>query len=311
MRVSGFRKNPHALAARQLQQFGGIMRRIATLMTVMFITHVAQAQTPSPPTPATSPAKPTPPTRPVDGPGAPPFTKVPSGNAPLAEGAFVIGPDYSPAPELTAKDGVPVGNVTQFTLESKDSKFYPGIARDVFGTPDPSNPKSLLVETHPKEYQRTITVYVPAQYRKGTKAPLIVTHDGPKLGEPDTTLPRILDNLIAQKRVPPLVAVMIQNGGGDAQGSERGLEYDTMSGKFRGIHRGGGAAGGGEEGAREPLAQGQGPRGDGLQLGRGRGIHHGLEPSRMVPARHQLLGHLREPAMAVQPRDTGRRLGIP
>jgi enterochelin esterase family protein len=25
---------------------------------------------------------------------------------------------------------------------------------------------------------------------------------------------------------------MIQNGGGDAQGSERGLEYDTMSGKF-------------------------------------------------------------------------------
>jgi iron(III)-enterobactin esterase len=26
--------------------------------------------------------------------------------------------------------------------------------------------------------------------------------------------------------------VMIQNGGGDAQGSERGLEYDTLSGKF-------------------------------------------------------------------------------
>ena len=29
-----------------------------------------------------------------------------------------------------------------------------------------------------------------------------------------------------------MIAVMIQNGGGDAQGSERGLEYDTMSGKF-------------------------------------------------------------------------------
>ncbi len=46
------------------------------------------------------------------------------------------------------------------------------------------------------------------------------------------TLPRVLDNLIAQKRVPAMIAVMIQNGGGDAQGSERGLEYDTMSGKF-------------------------------------------------------------------------------
>ena len=59
-----------------------------------------------------------------------------------------------------------------------------------------------------------------------------MTHDGPRLGEPDTVLPRILDNLIAQKRVPAMVAVMIQNGGGDAQGRERGLEYDTMSGKF-------------------------------------------------------------------------------
>ena len=75
-------------------------------------------------------------------------------------------------------------------------------------------------------------MYVPAQYKKGTTAPLIVTHDGPRLGEPDTVLPRILDNLIAQRRVPAIVAVMIQNGGGDAQGSERGLEYDTMSGKF-------------------------------------------------------------------------------
>ena len=72
----------------------------------------------------------------------------------------------------------------------------------------------------------------PAQYKKGTKAPFIVTHDGPKFGEPDMVLPRMLDNLIAQKRVPAMVAVMIQNGGGDAQGCERGLEYDTMSGKF-------------------------------------------------------------------------------
>ena len=42
----------------------------------------------------------------------------------------------------------------------------------------------------------------------------------------------MLDNLIHQKRVPAMIAVMIANGGGDAQGSQRGLEYDTMSGRF-------------------------------------------------------------------------------
>nr|WP_218281153.1 alpha/beta hydrolase-fold protein [Verrucomicrobium spinosum] len=42
-------------------------------------------------------------------------------------------------------------------------------------------------------------------------------------------LVRTLDNLIAQKRVPAMIAIMISSGGGDAQGHERGREYDTMS----------------------------------------------------------------------------------
>ena len=29
-----------------------------------------------------------------------------------------------------------------------------------------------------------------------------------------------------------MIAISIGNGGGDAQGSERGLEYDTMSGRY-------------------------------------------------------------------------------
>jgi enterochelin esterase-like enzyme len=41
-----------------------------------------------------------------------------------------------------------------------------------------------------------------------------------------------LDNLIAQKRVPVMIAISIGNGSGDAQGSQRGLEYDTMSGRY-------------------------------------------------------------------------------
>jgi len=42
----------------------------------------------------------------------------------------------------------------------------------------------------------------------------------------------VLDNLIAEKKVPAMVAISIGNGSGDAQGSERGLEYDTMSGRY-------------------------------------------------------------------------------
>jgi iron(III)-enterobactin esterase len=194
----------------------------------------AQAPPPAPAGPQV--AGRTPPTRPADGPFAPRFTKVEGkgANAPIDKnGDFVIGPEYVPAPELDRKDGVPRGVVQQFTMESKDSKFYPGIARDVFGTVDPNNPRSLIVETHPKDYQRAITVYIPAQYQRGTPAPFIITHDGPAVGRENAALPpAVLDNLIAHKRVPALIAIAIQNGGGDAQGSERGLEYDTMSGKF-------------------------------------------------------------------------------
>ena len=39
----------------------------------------------------------------------------------------------------------------------------------------------------------------------------------------------MLDTLIAQRRLPVMIAIFINSGGGDAQGSERGLEYDTVS----------------------------------------------------------------------------------
>ena len=180
--------------------------------------------------------RPPPPTRPVDGPLAPKWTVI-SGAGQTApanqDGDFVIGPEYKPAPELTVVSGVPMGLIKQFVMRSADSKIYPkAIAREVFGTVDPNNPRTLIVATHEKDWERAITVYIPAAYKKNKPLPFIVTHDGPKMGEPDMTLPRILDNLIAQKRVPAQVAVMIQNGGGDAQGHQRGLEYDTLSGRF-------------------------------------------------------------------------------
>lgn len=214
--------------------------------SLSFAIHELGAQTPSAPSPATPTAptgapkkteRPQPPTRPFDAPGAPKFARLdgtPGRNPPAdANGDFVIGPEYAPAPELKAVEGVPQGKVQQFVINSKDCKrFNPGIARDVFGTVDPNNPKTLIVETHAIDYMRTVTVYVPAQYVPGTEAPFIVIHDGPSMGRPDMNLAHVLDNLIAQHRVPALVAIMISSGGGDAQGHERGREYDTMSGLY-------------------------------------------------------------------------------
>jgi iron(III)-enterobactin esterase len=178
-----------------------------------------------------------PPTRPFDAPGAPLFTRLdgkPGVNPPVtAEGDFLVGPTYVAAPEAQVVAGVPQGKVEQFSMDSKECKrFNPGIAREVFGTVDPKNPKTLIVETHPIDYKRTVTVYIPAQYVPGTAAPFIVIHDGPGMGKPDMNLAHVLDNLIAQQRVPAMLAILISHGGGDAQGHERGREYDTMSGLY-------------------------------------------------------------------------------
>ena len=152
-------------------------------------------------------------------------------NAPAnADGNFILGPTHPPAPEMTVPQGDLKGTVIEFTMNSTDSKIYPGIAREpnTSGTPDPANPASLVVTTsHPAPYTRHVAVYVPKQYIAGTAAPFIVGADGP-----DRMLFTALDGLIAEHKIPAMVAISIGNGSGDAQGSERGLEYDTMSGKY-------------------------------------------------------------------------------
>jgi enterochelin esterase-like enzyme len=72
-------------------------------------------------------------------------------------------------------------------------------------------------------------VYVPSQYVAGTPAPFIVAQDGRGY---TNRLPVVLDNMINDHRLPVMIAVMINSGGGDGKGSERGLEYDTVSDKY-------------------------------------------------------------------------------
>jgi enterochelin esterase-like enzyme len=199
------------------------------LMTAIAAMHPAIAQ--APPAPGARQRRPPAPTRDPHTPGYVTAKELPDGEVPppTADGNFIIGPTHNPAPEMAEKEGVPQGTVYTFTMKSTDSKIYPGIAREA-GTssrPDPADPSKLLVSSHPAPYTRRVAVYVPKQYVRGTVAPFIVGADGP-----EQALFTALDSLIAHRRVPVMIAISIGNGGGDAQGSERGLEYDTMSGLY-------------------------------------------------------------------------------
>ena len=144
-----------------------------------------------------------------------PFAFVACAFAATGPNDSAIGPDYVPAPEMTAKAGVPKGTIKEFTMLSTDSKAYPGIAKNKPGEVVP--------------YKRKVQVYIPAQYVAGQPARLLLVTDGPWYTKRVATA---LDNLIAAKRVPVQVAVLVESGGGDSKGSQRGLEYDTLSAKY-------------------------------------------------------------------------------
>jgi iron(III)-enterobactin esterase len=131
------------------------------------------------------------------------LSALPAWHPGAGDGDYSIGPDYAPAPEQTKRAGVPEGKVVEFVMDSAESKFYPGVNQP---------------------FQRQVCVYVPAQYVPGTAAPVIVSADAYGM---HYSLPTILDNMIAEHRLPVMVAVMIQNGG-----AERSMEYDTVSVKY-------------------------------------------------------------------------------
>ena len=124
------------------------------------------------------------------------------------DGDFSLGPTYTNAPELTVRAGVPRGTIHAFKLSSTDSKIYPGLTTN---------------------FTRGVWVYVPSQYVPGTPAPFIIVQDGQGY---TNRLANVLDNLINDHRLPVMIAVMINPGPGDGPGSERGLEYDTVSDSY-------------------------------------------------------------------------------
>jgi enterochelin esterase-like enzyme len=133
------------------------------------------------------------------------------------DGDFTIGPEYKVDPDLTDK-GNPKGKSFELSMPLADSKIFRG------------DDKTLEPEKKAVRTARKIFVYVPAAYKDGVKAPVLVTHDGPS----QLNLVRnALDNLTISKdpnrSLPAFIVVAVENGGNDGKKSERGLEYDTMS----------------------------------------------------------------------------------
>jgi iron(III)-enterobactin esterase len=140
-------------------------------------------------------------------------------------GSYKVGPEYKTDPDLT-DHGNPQGKQFEFTMPLADSKIFRG------------TDATLEPEKKAVRKERKIFVYVPAAYKDGTKAPLLIIHDGPgqlKL------VRNALDNLTMAKdpgrKLPAFIAIAVENGGNDGKNSERGLEYDTMSDRLaRFIH---------------------------------------------------------------------------
>jgi len=130
------------------------------------------------------------------------------------DGDFVVGPSYTPSPDLTLKANAPAGFTTSFTLTSAMSMIFNG--SDF---------------TPPLTFSRQIKVFVPSQYVDGTPSPFMVSSDGFYQGL-QTVVQNMADDPNPDHHVPPLTIIGIQNGPDVHPNSERSLEYDTVSDRY-------------------------------------------------------------------------------
>jgi len=133
-----------------------------------------------------------------------------------AQDKVIVGPNYTPDPLLTDA-GNPKGQSFEIRMPLAESKIFRG-------------DDSTLDPVKPVRSMRKIFVYIPAAYENGTSAPVLITLDGPSHFE---QICNALDNLTRSQQkhttLPAFILVSVENGGDDGKGSQRGLEYDTMS----------------------------------------------------------------------------------
>ena len=109
---------------------------------------------------------------------------------------------YTDHPDNAARSDVPKGKLTQ--QPKWTSKIFEGTTRDWW-------------------------VYVPAQYKEGEPACVMVFQDG---GGYKDFVPTTFDNLIAKGDMPVTVGVFIQPGTFEGGRSNRSFEYDTLSDQY-------------------------------------------------------------------------------
>src|SRR5262245_64400570 len=94
--------------------------------------------------------------------------------------------DYSLGPDSQPQAGVPKGKVTQHRLAP--GKFFPGT---------------------PHDYQ----IYVPDQYDPARPIAWMIFLDGNGYAGDNVRVPVVLDNLIARRELPPMMAIFLNPGG--------------------------------------------------------------------------------------------------
>src|SRR5438105_4193044 len=119
--------------------------------------------------------------------------------------------DYSLTADSQPQPGVPTGSLTKHVLAP--GKFFPGT---------------------PHNYQ----VYVPAGYDRNRAIPYMIFLDGSGYAGNNVRVPVVLDNLIAKRDVPPMIAIFVDPGvmpalSDEAQNRyERIFEYDSLTPRF-------------------------------------------------------------------------------
>ena len=122
-------------------------------------------------------------------------------------------PEWKPHVDAVVKDDVPHGQVHE--MPAFESKIFENTTRDW-------------------------SIYVPAQYKQGEPAALMVFQDGQSFANVKGRwrVPVVFDNLIARGDMPPTIAVFISPGQDKSQTkqngrySNRSLEYDGLGDRF-------------------------------------------------------------------------------
>ena len=138
---------------------------------------------------------------------------------------------------------MPKGRVIRFTMNSAESRIFPTGPVGRGARPGGSGQPGQAPAEPPQHqtFERQVAVYVPAGYVANTPAPFIIVQDerwyipedapAGQDGKPRSDLPFMpvmLDNLIHEKRIPPIVAVLLAPG----PGGQRTIEYDTVSDRY-------------------------------------------------------------------------------